>query len=299
MTANNKHSGHLFCFGLGYTGKALARALLAAGWRVGGTCREADRADELRALGVDVHLFDRDRPLDNAAEALAGVDCVLSSVPPDAQGDAVLDVHRDDIAAHADALRWVGYLSTTGVYGTREGGWVDEDSERRPGSERSRWRVAAEDAWLALGNDISVPVQLFRLAGIYGPGRSALDQVGTGRAKRVHRPGQVFSRIHIDDIVTVLRASIAQPSPGAAYNVCDDEPAPPADVIAHACELLGVAAPPLVNFDDAGLSDMAKTFWADNKRVRNDRLKRDLGVELKYANYRRGLEAIDDAATKD
>jgi len=282
----------LFCFGLGYTGQALARSLMADGWRVAGTCRGEAQAADLAGLGVEIHQFDRPSPLDGAAEVLAGTTHLLSSVPPDADGDAVLDLHAREIADLAPQISWAGYLSTTGVYGTRDGGWVDETSERRPGSPRSSRRVAAEDAWLKLGEESGLPVHLFRLAGIYGPGRSALDQVRAGTAKRVDRAGQVFSRIHVDDIVTVLRASMAKPNPDAAYNVCDDQAAPPADVIAYACDLLGVEPPPLVPFEEADLSDMAKTFWNDNKRVRNNRLHDELGVELAYPNYHLGLKAI-------
>jgi nucleoside-diphosphate-sugar epimerase len=286
MTVNNQQSRKLFCFGLGYTAEVFARRLMATGWRVAGTCREPDRAEALRETGMEIHLFDRDQPLAEAGEILADVDCLLSSVPPDSDGDAVLDLHGDDIAAAGARLAWIGYLSTTGVYGTRDGGWVDEQSERRPGAERSRRRVAAEDRWQALG------AHLFRLAGIYGPGRSVFDQIKAGRARRVHRPEQVFSRIHVEDVATILQASSDRPQAGAAYNVCDNEPAPPADVISHACELLGIEPPPLVPFEEAELSAMALTFWADNKRVRNDRLKQDLAVELKYPDYRSGLAAI-------
>jgi len=286
MSENKQQSKKLFCFGLGYTAEVFARRAMASGWQVAGTCREPARADALRETGMEMHLFDRDQPLANAGEILADVDCLLSSVPPDAEGDAVLDLHGNDIMATGSRLAWIGYLSTTGVYGTRDGDWVDEQSERRPGAERSRRRVAAEDRWLELG------AQLFRLAGIYGPGRSVFDQIKAGRARRIHRPDQVFSRIHVEDVATILQASIARPQAGAVYNVCDNEAAPPSDVITHACELLGIEAPPLVPFEDAGLSDMALTFWADNKRVRNDRLKQDLGVELKYPDYRSGLAAI-------
>jgi len=292
MTENKQNSGHLFCFGLGYSGIALARNLLAEGWRVSGTCRETDHAVALKELGVEVHLFDRDRPLKDAAAALAGVDHVLSSVPPDVQGDAVLDIHSDAIATCSDTLKWIGYLSTTGVYGTRDGDWVDEDSQRRPGSERSVWRAAAEDAWLALGEEITAPVQVFRLAGIYGPGRSVFEQIHAGRARRIHRPGQMFSRIHVEDIVASLRASMARPRHGGIYNVCDDEPAAPADVITFACQLLDISAPPLIDFDDAELSDMARTFWADNKKVHNGRIKQELDVTLRYPDFRAGLSAI-------
>ncbi len=186
----------------------------------------------------------------------------------------------------------MGYLSTTGVYGDRDGGWVDEEAPLEPTGARGRKRVAAEAAWLALRRDHGVPVHLFRLAGIYGPGRNALATVQAGRAKRIDKPGQVFSRIHVDDIATVLEASMARPNPGRAYNVCDDEPAPPAEVIAHACDLLGVAPPPLVPFEQAELSAMARSFYRDNKRVSNRRIKQELGVKLAYPGYKAGLAAL-------
>jgi len=169
---------------------------------------------------------------------------------------------------------------------------VDESSELRPTGERGRRRVAAETAWLDLWRRHGLPVHVFRLAGIYGPGRSAFDSLRQGRAQRVDKPGQVFSRIHVDDIAAVLAASMAKPNPGAIYNVCDDDPAPPAEVIAHAADLLGIEPPPLVPFAEAKLSDMARSFYADNKRVRNDRIKGELGVELAYPDYRRGLADI-------
>jgi nucleoside-diphosphate-sugar epimerase len=186
----------------------------------------------------------------------------------------------------------VGYLSTTGVYGDRAGGWVDESGELRPTGDRGRRRVAAETAWLDLWRRRGVPVHVFRLAGIYGPRRSAFDSLRQARAQRIDKPGQVFSRIHVDDIAAVLSVSMAKPNPGAIYNVCDDDPAAPAEVIAYAAGLLGIELPPLVPFAQAELSDMAQSFYADNKRVRNDRIKRELGVELAYPDYRQGLAAI-------
>jgi nucleoside-diphosphate-sugar epimerase len=284
-------SPRLFCFGLGYSARRLAERCRARGWRVAGTTRDKDAADRLRAAGFDVFLFDRDRPLDDPAAALAGTTHLLSSVPPDLEGDGVLDHHGARIAA-CRGLRWLGYLSTTGVYGDRDGGWVDEESALTPTGERGRRRVAAEAAWLALARDHGVPVQVFRLAGIYGPGRSALDTVRRGTAKRIHKPGQVFSRIHVDDIARVLEASMASPNPGRIYNVCDDEAAPPAEVIAHACKLLDRAPPPLVPYDQAELSPMARSFYRDNKRVANRRIKEELGVDLAYPDYRIGLEAL-------
>jgi nucleoside-diphosphate-sugar epimerase len=279
---------HLFCFGLGYTALGLARALTVQGWRVTGTCRDASHADEAKALGLEIVIFDRAHPIVGLDRYLAGATHLLSSVPPDESGDPVLDVHGAAIAKAAAHLQWIGYLSTTGVYGDRQGGWVDESSALTPTGERGRRRLEAETAWLALPQ----PAHLFRLAGIYGPGRSALDTVRSGKARRVVKPGQVFSRIHRDDIVQILLASIARPNPGAAYNVCDDDAADPAEVITHACNLLNVTPPPAVPYAEAQLSPMARSFYDDNKRVRNDRIKRELGVTLKYPDYRAGLAAL-------
>lgn len=274
---------HLFIFGLGFSARVIARAALDRGWRVSGTTRSGldDGLD-----GITVHAFDRDHPL--PAQALAGVTHVLSSVPPDTVGDPVLDMAGAALRLLAPA--WVGYLSTTGVYGDCQGDWVDEDSPLRPDLDRSRRRVLAEQAW----QDSGLPVQVFRLAGIYGPGRSAIDTVRQGRARRIIKPGQVFSRIHVDDIAQVVLASVERPHPGRVYNLCDDDCAPPQDVITHACALLGVEPPPEVEWEQAQatLSPMALSFYADNKRVRNDRIKQELGVSLRYPSYRQGLAAI-------
>jgi nucleoside-diphosphate-sugar epimerase len=283
-------SPHLFCFGLGYSAMALARRLRAEGWKVTGTCRApeaADKAGEAAAHGIELLRFDRANPVAEIDRRLAAATHLLSAVPPDEAGDPVLDIHGAAIAAAAPRLRWIGYLSTTGVYGDRDGGWVDEQSALTPSGIRGRRRLAAETAWSALPQ----PAHRFRLAGIYGPGRSALDTVRAGNAKRIVKPGQVFSRIHVEDIAATLRASIAKPAPGAAYNLCDDDPAAPADVIAFACALLGMPAPPEIPFETAALSPMARSFYDDNKRVRNDRIKRELGIVLRYPSYRDGLRA--------
>ena len=284
----------LFCFGLGYSASHLAHRLLARGWQVAGTVRTDDKAAQLREQGIETHVFDRDRPLPDAARALAGTTHLLVSVPPDGQGagDAALDHHAGDIAGVADGLQWAGYLSTTGVYGNRDGGWVDETSELRPTSDRSARRVKAETAWRRLHDDAGVPMHTFRLAGIYGPGRGPFRAIREGKAKRIDLPEQKFGRIHVDDICQVLEASIARPDPGAVYNVSDDEPAAPADVTAYACALLGVDPPPLVPWAEAEMSAMALTFWQDNKRVDNTRVHRDLGVQLHYPTYREGLRAV-------
>lgn len=278
---------HLFCFGLGYSAAALGRLLLQEGWRVTGTCRAAASPAPLRESGFDVVMFDQDQ----APAIPADVTHVLSSIPPDADGDPVL---REYEAALCDVtqLRWLGYLSTTGVYGDHDGGWVDEETPTAPTSDRGRWRVAAEEAWLALWRQHGLPAHVYRLAGIYGPGRSQLEALREGRAKRIDKPGQVFSRIHVDDIAAVLKASMTRPKPGRIYNICDDEAAAPGDVIAYAAGLLGLAPPPLTPFDETSLSPMARSFYRDNKRVRNDRIRHELGITLRYPSYREGLRAV-------
>ena len=281
----------LFVFGLGYSARVFADRLRARGWAVAGTTRSEAAAAALRADGFEVAVFDRERPLADPAAALAGTTHLLVSLPPDEAGDPAAEVHGRDIAA-CRSIAWAGYLSTTGVYGDRAGGWVDEDSALAPTSERAERRVAAERAWLDLRRDAGLPLHVFRLAGIYGPGRSAFDQLRAGTAKRLYKPGQAFSRIHVDDLARTLEASIARPNPGRVYNLCDDAAAPPAEVIATACELLGVAPPPLVLVEAAGLSAMALSFYRDNKRVSNRRIKEELGVALAYPDYKAGLQAI-------
>jgi nucleoside-diphosphate-sugar epimerase len=280
---------YLFCFGFGYTARVLARRLAAEGWIAGGTCRTEDKAIAPRAAGFAVEVFDRDHPL--SRKALDGVTHLVVSVPPDVAGDPVLAVHGEDIAG-IEGLCWLGYLSTTGVYGDRGGGWVDEIAELSPSGERGRRRVAAEAGWLDLRHRRGVPVHIFRLAGIYGPGRSPFEALRAGTAKRIDKPGQVFSRIHVEDLARVLAASISRPRPGAVYNVCDDDPAAPEAVVAYAAALLGVPAPPLVPLEAAGLSPMARSFYDDNKRVSNRLIKSELGVTLRYPHFRAGLASI-------
>ena len=288
---------YLFCFGLGYTARVLARRLTAEGWIVGGTCRTQDKATALRAAGFAVEVFDRDHPLPR--EALDWVTHLLVSVPPDAAGDPALAKHSEDIT-RIRGLTWLGYLSTTSVYGDRGGDWVNESAELSPTGERGRRRVAAEAGWLELWRRRDLPVHIFRLAGIYGPGRSPFAALRAGTAKRIDKPGQVFSRIHVDDLACVLAGSIRRPRPGAVYNVCDDAPAAPEAVVAFAAALLGVPAPPLEPFQSAGLSPMARSFYDDNKRVSNRLIKSELGVTLRYPDYRSGLVAIlaDEACPK-
>ncbi len=269
----------LLSLGHGYSAAALARHLIPQGWSVIGTSRS--RADALRAEGVEPLLWPGD-----LAPALARASHILISAAPDANGDPFLQAARTQImAARPD---WVGYLSTTSVYGDHQGGWVDEDTPLNPQSLRAVQRVLAERQWLATG----LPAHVFRLAGIYGPGRGPFQKVRDGTARRIVKPGQIFSRIHVEDIARVLAASIARPAPGTVYNVCDDDPAPPEDVLAEAAGLLGLPPPPEVPFDQAEMTPMARSFYSESKRVRNDRIKTALGVELAYPDYRSGLTAL-------
>lgn len=286
----------LFCFGLGYSAEVLGRQLLGEGFTCVGTTRDPARAEALRRAGFEILPFDGTAPLDRTA--FEGITHLLISIPPGPGGDPVLRLHAADLAARMQAspsLAWVGYLSTTGVYGNRDGGWVDEGSPLRPGSDRARRRVEAERAWLLLGESSGLPVHIFRLAGIYGPGRSILDSLRSGTARRILRPGHRFSRIHVEDIARVLRASMARPRPGAIYNLCDDTPAEPAEVVTYAAGLLGLDPPPPTTLEEADLSPMARSFWADNKQVRNQRIKTELGVRLVYPDFRSGLRAVLDA----
>lgn len=281
----------LFCFGYGFSASALGELLGQAGWSLAGTCRTPEGCRTLADAGIDAVPFSREAPLADALGQLAGATHVLLSIPPDADGDPALDRHGTDIVA-IEGLEWIGYLSTTGVYGDTGGAWVDENAPLAPTGARGKRRLEAERSWLALGTEHGLAVHVFRLAGIYGPGRNALATVRRGEAKRIAKPGQIFSRIHVADIAQVLAASIAKPHAGAIYNVCDDEPAPAADVVAHTCTLLGVAPPPLTPLEDADLTPMARSFYADNRRVSNARIKAELGVTLRYPNYRAGLAAL-------
>jgi nucleoside-diphosphate-sugar epimerase len=282
---------HLFCFGLGYSAQALGRQLSQQGWRVTGTARSSDGAKALSDAGFDAVVFDGLAPGPGVAEALRSATHVLVSVPPDADGDPALKRHARDIEA-SPSVQWIGYLSTIGVYGDHGGAWIDETTSAHPTSQRSRWRLAAEDAWLAIGARSGKRCQVFRLPGIYGPGRSAIERVREGSAQRIVKPGQVFNRIHVDDIAGALSAAIAGRGAHYIYNVTDDEPAPPQDVIAYAAELLHMPPPPEVAFEDAKLSPMAQSFYAENKRVGNARLRDELGVQLKFPSYREGLQAV-------
>ncbi len=278
--------GTLLSLGHGYSAGALAARLIAEGWTVTGTTRSPDKAQAMGRAGIAPLLL----PGADLAGALRGATHVLASAAPDAAGDPFLPQVADALAAARPA--WVGYLSTTGVYGDAAGGWVDEDSPLNPATQRGRLRVMAERQWQAAAREGGWPLMIFRLAGIYGPGRGPFAKVRDGTARRIIKPGQVFSRIHVDDIAGVLRASIDRPRAGGIYNLCDDDPAPPQDVIEHAATLLGLPIPPAVPFELADLSPMARSFYAESKKVRNDRIKTELGVRLIHPDYRSGLAAL-------
>jgi nucleoside-diphosphate-sugar epimerase len=281
----------LFAFGLGFCAQALAARLSAKGWQIAGTARDQGKIGQLAAKDYEVARFAGEPANREVPKLLQGTTYLLHSIPPGPEGDPVLAHYRDEIAA-IQSLRWVGYLSTVGVYGDQEGRWVDETIAPRPNSARTEARVSAEKAWLEFGAETGVPVQIFRLAGIYGPGRSVFDKLRSGTARRVKKDGQVFSRIHVEDIASVLEASMARPRAGAIYNVADDEPAAPGEVVAYAARLIGVAPPPEVAFDEADLTPMARSFYEGSRRIANARIKLELGVTLRYPTYREGLAAL-------
>ena len=282
---------HLVIFGLGYTGAALAEAASAAGLPVTVVTRQPSAAPRNAAAPPpgDVVLA----PFDDPGAALQSATHLVATAAPDGFGDPVLARHARAIAA-APALRWIGYMSTTGVYGDRGGGWVDETSPPAPSSERGQRRVDAEQAWSAAHPGAAV--DLLRLAGIYGPGRSVFDDLRSGRARRVEKPGHKFGRIHRDDIAGALLAAIQQDRPPGTrvLNGADSEPAASADVIAYAAGLLGMPPPPLIPFEQAApaMSPMARSFWADDRKVRSDVTQATLGRRWRYPSYREGLRAI-------
>ncbi|MDI4665116.1 SDR family oxidoreductase [Xanthobacter autotrophicus] len=283
----------LAALGFGYCVRQLVADDVAGFSPIIGTARSPERLAAL-PRAVTPFVFDGERLSDALADALSGVDLLIASAPPDARGDPILRCAEPVL--QAGRLRQVIYLTTLGVYGDHGGGWVDETTPPRAGSPRLERRLAAEQAWLAFGQKRGIPVAVLRLAGIYGPGRNALEQLRAGEARRIDKPGQVFNRIHVADIARTIRAVVAQRF-GGIVNVTDDLPAPPGDPIAYAAGLLGLPVPPAIPFEAAAreMSPMALTFWAANKRVANHRLKADLGVSLAYPTYREGLAALHAA----
>ena len=268
---------HLLCFGFGFTAAHLAQILPRNEWRISGTTRKPNGLGAMAMADVHGFIFDQMQHIPSS------VTHILSSIPPDEKGDPVIRKFAGQLAR---PLAWTAYLSTTGVYGDRQGEMVTEESELAPTSDRARKRVLAESQWQPFH------AHIFRLPGIYGKGRSQLDALRDGTTKRIVKRGQIFSRIHVEDIAGILAASIALPNAGRIYNVADDEPCPPQDVVTYAAELLSVIPPPEVAYEQANLSPMARSFYDDSKRVSNARMKDELGYQLKYPNYRVGLRAL-------
>jgi len=281
----------LLVFGFGYTSHHVAERLRAGGAEIAATVRIPAKADMLTRNGIRARVLSAGQRDPAIAEDIAEAEAILVSVPPDDSGDPVLAAFAEAIAA-APKLRWVGYLSTIGVYGDHAGAWVDEATPAAPSEARSKARARVEQAWLAFGAAHDVAVHIFRLPGIYGPGRNQLAQLAAGSARRIVKPGQVFNRIHVADIAAVIEASISRPRGGGIYNVGDDEPAPVQDVIGFAAGLCGVPPPPEIPFESAELSPMARSFYGENKRVRSGLIRSELGVVLRYPTYREGLTAL-------
>jgi nucleoside-diphosphate-sugar epimerase len=280
----------LLAVGLGYSASAIAARL--DGWCIIGTARSDPGLAEIASKGHEAVSFDGSAASPALRSVIGEATHLLVSAPPEADGDPLLRHHADDLR-QAPNLVWIGYLSTVGVYGDHHGAWVDEATPPRPISQRSQWRWEAEQAWQAFAAETGRAVQVYRLAGIYGPGRNPLERLRAGQERRIEKLGQVFNRTHVADIAAIVEAGIrAADSATGVFNVADDEPAPPQDVIAYAAGLLGLEPPPLIAWDQADLSPMAKSFYAENKRVRNERIKRDLGVTLTYPTYREGLRAL-------
>ncbi|MCR4268891.1 SDR family oxidoreductase [Nitratireductor sp. ZSWI3] len=280
-----------FIFGAGYSGRAIAREVLGEAAFVGGTTRNPENAETLQRSGITPFVFDGGSGLSpEISDALSRTTHLIVSIAPDAQGDPLLAVGRDVVGSAMPALKWIGYLSTVGVYGDHGGAWVDETSACDPVSERSKQRLATENDWLRLGSDRGLPVAILRLSGIYGPGRNALANLAEGKARRIVKPGQVFNRIHVDDIAGAT-AHLARRREGGLFNVTDDAPSPPQDVVAYAARIMGIEPPPEVAFEAAGLSPMGRSFYGECKRAANAKLKAT-GYRMRHPDYRAALDAM-------
>jgi len=285
---------NVFVFGMGYSSKAAARALretIDPELVIHGTTRDADNTAALELEGITAHVFDGHGSDASISATVADATHVIHSIAPNDDGDAVMRRHRDHLMASQN-LEWLCYYSTVGVYGNFDGAWIDETAPCAPRNKRSEWRVAAEDSWRDFAAKKGIPLIILRLAGIYGPGRSALDKLKAGTARRIVKPGQVFNRIHVADIGRVTALAARQKLEGT-FNLADDEPAPPQDLVSFGADLLGVDPPPEIPFAEADMTSMARSFYSDNKRVSNAAIKKALGIEtLLYPSYREGLNAI-------
>ena len=283
--------GHLFCFGLGFTASRLALRLLEAGWRISGTTRSLENVEKWSSMGIETYLFDGTASISAKDDLFSDITHLIASIPPTDLGELPLLFHQKQLAS-SKKLKWAAYLSTPAVYGDRGGALVSEADFPQPGSRRGERRLKAESSWLDALKNSSTSIQIMRLAGIYGPGRNVIDQVLGGTARIIEKQDQVFNRIHVDDIGTILMASMDRPNDGAIYNVADQEACPSGDVVRFACNLAGITAPEPILFEDAELSEMAKSFYSECKRLVTDKIKNELGVELQYPTYREGLKSI-------
>ena len=280
----------VFLFGAGYSAQAYAKLISGRGIAVAGTTRKPSGFQRLKDAGIQPFLFHSDSPTREIAGRLKHVTHLIVSAAPDENGDPVLRRLHDEIASSMPALKWIGYLSTVGVYGNHDGAWIDEEAECRPVSARSRFRVAAEKEWIILGDEIGIPTAILRLAGIYGPGRNAFAKLEAGTARRLVKPGQVFNRIHVTDIARAID-HLGERQLGGIFNVTDNEPSPPQDVVAYAANLMGVDVPPDIPFDSADLTPMARSFYGENKRVSNAKIRQS-GFSFSHPDYRSTLDAI-------
>lgn len=287
--SDNPKKNSLFCFGFGFSAQALAERLPLKIWSISGTCRFAGKKEPLTSFPV--FPFDGNHASGEVEKALSKATHILVSIPPQTSGDVVLNNFSSQIVNNKN-LQWVGYISSTGVYGDTQGEWVDESSVLRPATELNVRRAQSEKDWLNIARQKGCPVSVFRCAGIYGPDRNLLISAREGRARRIEKPGLVFSRIHVEDLAQTLEASIQKPETGEIYNVCDDEPAPPSEAAEYAFKLLNIPPPPFIPFESAELSEIARGFYTTCKRVSNNKIKEELGVKLKYPDYRSGLDAI-------
>ena len=282
----------LFVFGVGYSSQAFIRAVKPQFMHIAGTVRSQQKANVLAPLKMTTRIFDRNIASAKIEDDLAEADACLVSIPPDVNGDPVLNVFSKALA-DAQHLKWIGYLSTVGVYGDHQGEWVDENTPCRPTSERSTVRLKVENQWLNFARDTEKTVHIFRLSGIYGADKNALINLKNGTARRIIKPLQVFNRIHVEDIAGALRCAfnmtIDKSAPSSIYNLTDNEPAPPQDVVAYAAQLMGLPIPPDIAFEHAPLTEMGRSFYSENKRVSNKHLKHDLGYSFAYPTYREGL----------
>ena len=285
------YKGHLFCFGLGFSSQALARRLISKNWLVSGTCRDPSLNEPIKKIGVSVYLYNGNQVLPEIYDAIHNATHILISIPSQRSGDIVFQQLSSDFLNWSH-LKWIGYISSTGVYGDTKGEWVDETSPLKPVTARGTQRVEVESAWLKLHEKYNLPVVIFRCVGIYGPGRNLLVSVKQGRARSIKKTGLVFSRKHVEDLAQTLEASMQRPQPGEIYNVSDDHPSPPSEALNYACGLLNIKPPTPIPYEKAELTDMARSFYQANKRISNNKIKKELGIKLQYPDYRVGLNAL-------